>query len=359
MSRAVGALAISGTSTRALAGRTPRHDAIERSVVREGRLPAAPLPRDLLGDRAPDSPLTLNSSVFSSSSVRAVTSLGRPIGTVGCHTSQSRVLSGGRRRSAPYRGSKTPSMDEARRRGPKAQGRLQRRGARLSPPSRLSVRSVWTFGEFKVKTSSTCRSCCRGCVALRCVSRKGPGEYVARFCRRHGGERAGQRRALDERPAKSRASELPRCSCHALRSTWRSTPTFSPSRRGNAGAFACAPMLVVSTGRDVSTASAESARDGEDRARAIDAIVADAFALMRSPPAAQGIEAAHVIVAVTPDGTSIARGNVVPGRLAALVDLADVLEAIGDLAETSVRRRQPTFVPWCPAHLDFFGGRAA
>ena len=71
----------------------------------------------------------------------------------------------------------------------------------------------------------------------------------------------------------------------------------------------------------------------ENHARAIETIVADAFALMRRRLQAQGIEVTHVIVAVAPDGTSIIRSNVVPGGLAALVHLADVLKAIGDLTE--------------------------
>jgi len=61
--------------------------------------------------------------------------------------------------------------------------------------------------------------------------------------------------------------------------------------------------------------------------------VADAFALMRRRLKAQGIEVTHVIVAIAPDGTSIIRSNVVPGALAELADLANMLKAIGDLRE--------------------------
>ena len=71
----------------------------------------------------------------------------------------------------------------------------------------------------------------------------------------------------------------------------------------------------------------------ENHVLPIETIVADAFALMRQRLKAQGIEVTHVIVAIAPDGTSIIRSNVVPGALAELADLANMLKAIGDLRE--------------------------
>jgi hypothetical protein len=62
----------------------------------------------------------------------------------------------------------------------------------------------------------------------------------------------------------------------------------------------------------------------------IEKVVAEAFALMRRRLKAQGIEVTHAIVAMAPDGTGIIRSNVVPGALSELVELADMLKAIGD-----------------------------
>lgn len=67
---------------------------------------------------------------------------------------------------------------------------------------------------------------------------------------------------------------------------------------------------------------------------AIEQIVADAFALMRQRLEAHGIEVTHVIAAVAPDGTGIFRSNAVPGALRELVDLGDILKAIGEPGTT-------------------------
>ena len=48
---------------------------------------------------------------------------------------------------------------------------------------------------------------------------------------------------------------------------------------------------------------------------------------------AQGLEVTHVVVAVSPDGTGIIRSSVVPGALAELAGLADMLNAMAGQSE--------------------------
>lgn len=111
--------------------------------------------------------------------------------------------------------------------------------------------------------------------------------------------------------------------------------SFGPRHQCGAPTPTDVEMRLLSAEREVDCIWAADIADEQpvDRPRsfqwkrpvpAIGKIVAHAFALMRRHKA-QGLEVTHV-VALAPDGTGSIRSNVMPGVLAELVGLADMLQ---------------------------------